>query len=209
VLGTFANPVMRDGSPIFTGQFKCSLGFNVYPVGRRNLHYFITAGHCTHLGSTWHADPSLSRFLGVNSGSPGTYGPGGDFGMVNYQGVNINVLGTVAGTNLNVTGWGPTVVGQAIQRSGDTTGVRGGTVTALDATVNYVDGTTINGLIRTTACAQPGDSGGPMYKLTIPAGSAEGLGVLSGGSGNCSIGGTTFYQPISPIMINFALQMWD
>lgn len=35
------------------------------------------------------------------------------------------------------------------------------------------------------------------------------LGTLSGGSGNCSSGGTTFYQPVLPILRDFALTLWD
>jgi streptogrisin D len=63
-------------------------------------------------------------------------------------------------------------------------------VTALNATVNYAQGS-VSGLIRTTVCAQPGDSGGSLY-----AGSTA-YGLTSGGSGNCSTGGTTYFQPVT------------
>lgn len=33
---------------------------------------------------------------------------------------------------------------------------------ALDATVNYAEGS-VSGLIRTTVCAEPGDSGGSLF----------------------------------------------
>lgn len=61
-------------------------------------------------------------------------------------------------------------------------------MTALNATVNYPEGT-VTGLIETTVCAERGDSGGPLF--------AEGLalGVTSGGNGDCTTGGTTFFQP--------------
>ncbi len=62
-------------------------------------------------------------------------------------------------------------------------------VTALNATVNYSQGS-VTGMIRTTVCAQPGDSGGPLYAGTTA------LGLTSGGSGNCTSGGTTFFQPV-------------
>jgi streptogrisin D len=207
-LSTLAGPVMKDGTAIYTGPFHCSLGFNVYPIGGGE-HYFLTAGHCTHAGSTWYANQNLTSFLGSNSGSPGVFGAGGDYGIVHYEAVGIRAFGTVAGTNLTITGWGDPVVGESVQRSGSTSGVHGGTVTALNVTVNYSDGTTVGGLIQTTACAEPGDSGGPLYKLSIPAGAAEGLGLTSGGSGDCSRGGTTFFQPVSPIMVNYAFHMWD
>jgi streptogrisin D len=204
---TLATPVMKDGTAIYTGQGRCSLGFNVLDA---NLdHYFLTAGHCTAIGSTWYADQARTSFLGSSAG--GFFGLQGDFGFVHYEGAGIVVLRTVAGTNLTVTGWGDAVVGQSVSRSGSTTGVHGGTVTSLNETVNYHDGTpggtNVAGLIKTTVCAEPGDSGGPLYKLSTP-GAAEGLGLTSGGNGNCSVGGTTFFQPIGPIMIGYALQMW-
>ena len=65
-----------------------------------------------------------------------------------------------------------------------------GTVTQLNATVNYAEGS-VSGLIRTTVCAEGGDSGGPLYA----GGTAYGL--TSGGSGNCSRGGVTYFQPVT------------
>ena len=47
----------------------------------------------------------------------------------------------------------------------------------------------MRGLIQTNVCAEPGDSGGPLYD------GSKALGLTSGGSGNCTTGGTTFYQP--------------
>ena len=44
-------------------------------------------------------------------------------------------------------------------------------------------------MIKTTVCAEPGDSGGSLYDGT------KALGITSGGSGDCRSGGTTFYQP--------------
>ena len=46
-------------------------------------------------------------------------------------------------------------------------------------------------LIQTNVCAEPGDSGGPLYDGT------KALGLTSGGSGDCSTGGTTFFQPVT------------
>jgi trypsin len=53
-----------------------------------------------------------------------------------------------------------------------------------------------------SACAEPGDSGGPLYALD------KGLGLLSGALGNC-LGGTqiTWFQPITPIMVGYFLQI--
>ncbi len=46
-------------------------------------------------------------------------------------------------------------------------------------------------MIQTNVCAEPGDSGGPLYGSNGTA-----YGLTSGGSGNCSSGGTTFFQPV-------------
>jgi hypothetical protein len=75
-------------------------------------------------------------------------------------------------------------VDQSVQRSGNATGLHSGTVTALNATVNYPEAS-LSGLIRTTVCAEGGDSGG-----SLVAGSTA-LGLTSGGSSNCRTGGTT------------------
>ena len=71
-LSTLSNPVMLDGTAIYTGVSRCSLGFNVLDAG--GGHYFLTAGHCTHAGSTWYSNQNLTSFLGTNSGSSGVFG---------------------------------------------------------------------------------------------------------------------------------------
>jgi streptogrisin B len=45
-------------------------------------------------------------------------------------------------------------------------------------------------MIQTNVCADHGDSGGPLYD------GSKALGLTSGGSGDCTTGGTTFYQPV-------------
>lgn len=55
--------------------------------------------------------------------------------------------------------------------------------------MNYAEGS-VSGLIRTTVCAEPGDSGGSLYS------GSTALGLTSGGSGNCSSGGVTYFQPV-------------
>jgi hypothetical protein len=45
-------------------------------------------------------------------------------------------------------------------------------------------------LIETTFCAEPGDSGGPLYDGT------KAIGLTSGGRGDCKKGATTFFQPV-------------
>src|SRR6266540_1175162 len=84
------------------------------------------------------------------------------------------------------------VVSNGVERSGvagiawyvDATAHR--VVITADSTVSGV----VSGLIQTDVCAEPGDSGGPLYDGT------KGLGLTSGGSGDCTSGGTTFFQPV-------------
>ena len=66
-------------------------------------------------------------------------------------------------------------------------------MTALNATVNYPEGT-VTGLIQTSVCAEPGDSGGPLFAQGLA------LGVTSGGNGDCAAGGVTFFQPVTEAM---------
>ncbi|MFW5418984.1 hypothetical protein J0910_20430 [Nocardiopsis sp. CNT-189] len=84
-------------------------------------------------------------------------------------------------------------VGSAVCRTGSGTGWQCGTIQAKNQSVATPDGI-VTGLTRTDVCAEPGDRGGVYYT----AGHVQGL--LYGGSGNCSSGGTTFFQPIVPIL---------
>jgi streptogrisin D len=47
--------------------------------------------------------------------------------------------------------------------------------------------------LRTQAdvCAEPGDSGGPLFS------GGEVIGLTSGGGGDCASGGETFFQPVA------------
>ncbi|MFY1691934.1 S1 family peptidase [Plantactinospora sp. WMMB782] len=174
---------------------RCSLGANVRAGG---TSYFVTAGHCTRAASTWYADSGRTVLLGTNTGSSF---PGNDYGIVRYTGTVSRPSAVYTYPNLlPITGAGTPYVGQAVCRSGATTGVRCGTVTGLNQTVNYAEGS-VSGLIRTNICAEPGDSGGPLYA----ASSGTILGILSGGSGNCTSGGTTYYQPIREILAAYGV----
>ncbi|SEF62693.1 streptogrisin D [Thermomonospora echinospora] len=186
VSGKFETTI-AGGQAIYTGGSRCSLGFN---VRSGSTYYFLTAGHCTNIGSTWYANSSQSTVLGTRAGSSF---PGNDYGIVRYTNTSIAKPGTVylyGSGEQEITSAGNAYVGQAVRRSGSTTGVRSGTVTALNQTVVYSQGS-VSGLIRTTVCAQPGDSGGSLFAGTTA------LGLTSGGSGNCTTGGTTFFQPVT------------
>ncbi|TWD81600.1 streptogrisin B [Kribbella amoyensis] len=189
---------ISGGQAIYGGGYRCSLGFN---VRSGSTYYFLTAGHCTNLSSTWYSNSSQSTVLGTRYG---TSFPGNDYGIVRYSSSFTNHPGNVYlynGSYQDITSAGNAYVGQAVKRSGSTTGLRSGSVTGLNATVNYAEGT-VTGLIRTNVCAEGGDSGGALF-----AGSVA-LGLTSGGSGNCSSGGTTFFQPVTEVLSRYGVSVY-
>ncbi|MCQ8191684.1 S1 family peptidase [Streptomyces rugosispiralis] len=174
--------LISGGDAIYASSWRCSLGFNVRNSSGAN--YFVTAGHCTDGAGTWWSNSSHSTTIGPTAGSSF---PTNDYGLVRYSG-SVSPEGTVG--SQDITSAANPTVGQTVTRRGSTTGIHSGRVTALNATVNYGNGDIVYGMIQTTVCAEPGDSGGPLY-----AGSTA-LGLTSGGSGNCTSGGTTFFQPV-------------
>jgi streptogrisin D len=183
VAGTFSTRI-NGGTAIYGGAYRCSLGFNVVSG---STYYFLTAGHCGNIASTWYANSSHTTVLGTTAGSSF---PGNDYAIVRYTG-SVSHEGTVnlySGSQ-DITSAATPAVGTTVYRSGSTTGVHSGRVTALNSTVNYQEGT-VSGLIRTTVCAEGGDSGGPLFAGTVA------YGLTSGGSGNCSSGGVTYFQPV-------------
>ncbi|MFD6418257.1 S1 family peptidase [Streptomyces sp. NPDC060194] len=180
-------PLVSGGDAIHTGGGRCSLGFNVVKDG---APHFITAGHCGQAGSTWAASQGGTP---VGTMTDSRF-PGSDFALVKYDDAGASAPSEVNlynGSAQNITGAAEATVGMEVTRSGSTTQVHGGTVTGLDATVNYGGGDIVEGLIQTNVCAEPGDSGGSLFS------GSSAVGLTSGGSGNCSSGGTTFFQPVT------------
>jgi streptogrisin B len=169
-------PLVSAGDAIYGTRYRCSLGFNVVSG---STYYFLTAGHCGKSEKTWYTGPNRSALIGPTIGYSF---PDNDYSLVRYDNTALTHPGgfTVADA----------VVGETVTRKGSTTGVHSGRVTALNVTVRYQGGGTVRGMIQTTVCAEPGDSGGPLYDGT------KALGLTSGGSGDCTTGGTTFFQPV-------------
>ncbi|MGY4983801.1 S1 family peptidase [Streptomyces sp. 900105755] len=177
-------PFIAGGDAITGSGGRCSLGFNVVKDGQP---YFLTAGHCTQAISSW--SDSSGTVIGQNAQSSF---PGNDFGLVKYtSGVaHPSEVDLYNGSAQQITGAAEATVGMKVTRSGSTTQVHDGTVTGLDATVNYSEGT-VSGLIQTDVCAEPGDSGGSLFS------GSNAIGLTSGGSGDCTSGGETFFQPVT------------
>ncbi|MEU9338828.1 S1 family peptidase [Streptomyces sp. NPDC048290] len=178
---------LNGARPILSTAGRCSAGFNVTDGSR---DYILTAGHCGPIGSVWFADDQGTEQIGQTV--RGSF-PGDDYSLVQYAGgragEGAEVVAVGDGRGVRITGVDDPSVGQRVFRSGSTSGLRDGRVTALDATVNYPEGT-VTGLIETDVCAEPGDSGGPLFSEGVA------LGITSGGNGDCTAGGTTFFEPL-------------
>ncbi|MDX8033440.1 S1 family peptidase [Lentzea sp. BCCO 10_0856] len=185
VPGAFTTTI-TGGDAIYGGPYRCSLGFNVNRPGSSTA-WFLTAGHCANAAATWSAGGG--QVIGTREGSSF---PGNDYALIRHTSgiARPGAVNLYNGSIRDISGSANAYVGQSVARSGSTTGYRTGQVTGLNVTVNYSDGTTVTGMIRTTVCAEGGDSGGALV-----AGNTA-LGLTSGGSGNCSAGGTTFFQPV-------------
>ena len=192
VAGTFSTKI-AGGDAIFGGNSRCSLGFNVQ--NSAGQFFFLTAGHCGNIASQWFSNSSHSTLIGTRRSSSF---PGNDYSIITYAS-GISHPGAVG--SQDITSAGNAVVNQTVTRRGSTTGVHSGRVTATNATVTYAEGT-VTGMIRTTVCAEPGDSGGSLY-----AGSTA-LGLTSGGSGNCSSGGTTYFQPVTEALSRYGVAVY-
>ncbi|MEE1810457.1 S1 family peptidase [Streptomyces sp. BE133] len=186
--------LLSGGDAIYAPGWRCSLGFN---VRSGSTYYFLTAGHCTDGNPPWYTNSSNSTSIGPTVGSSF---PTNDYGLVRYDNTSLAHPGTVG--SVDITSAANATVGMSVTRRGSTTGIHGGTVTGLNATVNYGGGDIVYGMIQTNVCAEPGDSGGPLYS------GSKAIGLTSGGSGNCSFGGTTFFQPVTEALSAYGVSVY-
>lgn len=180
------------GDPFYiNGNTRCSIGFSVHGG-------FVTAGHCGGVGAYvagWDGS-AMGNFAGSSF-------PGNDYAFVRighgWWTVPV-VLGWGTVPDQLVRGSWEAPVGSSICRSGSTTHWHCGQVLAKNETVNYAQGA-VHQMTKTSVCAQPGDSGGSF----ITGDQAQG--VTSGGWGNCSTGGQTWYQPVNEILAVYGLSL--
>ncbi|MFG3156012.1 S1 family peptidase [Streptomyces sp. NPDC048219] len=185
--GTFRTFV-SGGDAIFGGGARCSLGFNV--TAADGSPAFLTAGHCGVAAAQWSDAQGGQPVATVDQAVfPGQ----GDFALVRYDDPATEAPSevNVGNQTVPISGAAEATVGQQVFRMGSTTGLADGQVLGLDATVNYPEGT-VTGLIQTDVCAEPGDSGGSLFTRDGLA-----IGLTSGGSGDCTAGGETFFQPVT------------
>ncbi|WP_328551943.1 MULTISPECIES: S1 family peptidase [unclassified Streptomyces] len=186
--GTFKTFV-DGGDAIFGGNVRCSLGFNV--TAGDGTPAFLTAGHCGVAAAKWSDSQTGASIATVDQA---TFPGNGDFALVKYDDPATKTNSAVNvgnGQSVQINAAVDATVGTQVFRMGSTTGLHNGNVTGLDATVNYPEGT-VTGLIQTDVCAEAGDSGGSLFTQDGGA-----VGLTSGGSGDCTAGGETFFQPVT------------
>ncbi|MGY0064920.1 S1 family peptidase [Streptomyces sp. LZ34] len=179
------------GDPYYTGNVRCSIGFSVQGG-------FVTAGHCGRAGA------SVNGWDGSYVGNfQGSSFPGNDYAYVSvgsgWWTVPV-VLGWGTVPDALVRGSAEAPVGASICRSGSTTHWHCGTVLAKNETVNYSQGA-VHQMTKTNVCAEGGDSGGSFIS------GDQAQGVTSGGWGNCSSGGETWFQPVNEILSVYGLRL--
>jgi len=184
------------GMAILGGVSRCSLGFNARSAA--GVVYVLTAGHCTVLPNLlWYGKTAGWSTIGLVAGSSF---PTNDYGRITRTNTAWVPTSKIQGGS-SVLGRTVAAVGTTVCRSGSTTGYRCGTIKALNQTICYSQGCVYQ-VTSTSACAESGDSGGPYVSSTRQA-----QGVLSGGSGNCSSGGTTYFQPVNEILSAYGLTL--
>ncbi|WP_434099682.1 alpha-lytic protease prodomain-containing protein [Streptomyces minutiscleroticus] len=175
-------------------QARCSIGFSITKGDEQG---FVSAGHCGKPGA---------KTTGANQAAQGTFKastfPEKDMSWVatNAEWTATPTVKGEGGKDVQVAGSVQALVGAAVCRSGSTTGWHCGEIEQHDTSVTYAEGT-VNGVTRTSVCAEPGDSGGSYVS------GSQAQGVTSGGSGDCRSGGTTFYQPVNPILETYGLTL--
>ncbi|MCG3042281.1 S1 family peptidase [Streptomyces sp. S1A] len=194
-----ATAAVRGGDVLYGGDGRrCTVAFN---ARRDGAYHGLVAGHCAGGVSTWYADAARTVPVGTTAG--GGF-PGDDHGVVRYTNTSLSYPGEVSlggGAVRDITGAASPRVGQSVCHMGRVGGLRCGTVTAVNVTVNYGGGA-VHGLFRSNACSEPGDAGGPAFSGTTA------LGVIVGGSGNCAYGGTTYYRPVIEVLAAHGLTLY-
>ncbi|HEV6955227.1 MAG TPA: S1 family peptidase [Promicromonospora sp.] len=167
---------IAPGDAIYGPDYRCSMAFN---VSNHKGRHVLTAGHCGEEVETWYEDEGGDVVLGETVSA--SY-PSNDFAIIRYANQDADRPGGYTE--------GRAHTGQEVTRDGAASGEHTGEVTATNVAVKYDGGVSMHGLIETDVCSEPGDSGGPLWS------GDKALGITSGGSGDCSSGGVSFYQPV-------------
>lgn len=183
---------VRGGDSVYAAGRVCTVSFNATD-GTND--YAISPGHCVEGATTWYADPALTVVVGTTTGSSF---PGNDYGLIRYTNPDVSRPGEVntgSGGTVDITRAASPTVGRSMCHVGRVSGFQCGTVTAVNVSISYPEGT-VYGLFQSTAHSEPGDQGGPAFS----GGTA--LGFIVGASA-----GSTFYQPITEVLSMYGLSL--
>jgi hypothetical protein len=190
-----------SGQEIHSGSARCVLGFNATAGATR---YVLTAGHCTSVARSWYG---VGGYIGTSAGSSF---PGNDYGLIRVESAAALSTPLVdrysSGSDVTITGASTPPVGSSVCYSSPIAGWRCGSVLGINQTVCYPEGC-IYGLIRTSICSEPGASGAPVVTNPGSGTTVRAIGLVVGGSGNCTTGGTTWVQPISEPLAAYGLTL--
>ncbi|MFI0421334.1 S1 family peptidase [Spongiactinospora sp. 9N601] len=187
---------IRGGDEIYVdGKGRCLVGFSVRQGAKQG---FVTAGHCGANGAlvrTHPGGPAIGKFESASF-------PRNDYAWASlYPGWN--AIGYIKGGPSGqspIRGATESYAGASVCSYSPVSGWRCGVIQQLNTSVTYPEGT-VTGLTRTSVCSEPGSSGAPFVS------GDQAQGVLSGGSGNCATGGTTYFQPIKGALTAFQLTL--
>ncbi|WP_326829199.1 S1 family peptidase [Streptosporangium sp. NBC_01810] len=186
---------VQGGDAYYVGvASRCSVGFSVTHEAQVG---FVSAGHCGKAGDATTGFNRIPQGVFKASAFPGR----------DYAWVEVNagwtpkpVVSNGSGGAVPVAGSRAALEGASVCRSGSTTDWHCGIIRQLNASVTYPQGT-IHGLGRTSVCAEPGDSGGSFISVD------QAQGVTSGGSGDCTTSGVTYFQPVNEILAAYGLTL--
>jgi hypothetical protein len=193
---TYCNPPLRGGREVDATNLICTAAFMVRDNSNPSHLLAMTAGHCNFFGlNPWTANDESNVPHTVGNGNRWYFAgdTGRDAGLININSpgywsspyppaaeVVVKPSSNDAATTtydptytIKATGWSS--IGQVLCRTGRTTGTECGVVDDLGAedTATGPDGidyTTTNMGHIDVCGAQPGDSGGPLYKQHIAYG---------------------------------------
>lgn len=170
------------GGDVLTNSIgaRCQLGFNLSGRG------ILAAASCGPVGTQWYSGTDLIGTTVVQGATASL------IFITNTAVVQLHGIRVGGGAVAPVTSAARATVGQTVSFYSSTGGLRTGTVTGVNQTLNYSGGT-ISGLDRTTLCASSRDPGSPVVSGPV------GLSIIFGGSTTCR-GGAVFAQPITPLL---------
>ncbi|WP_162907454.1 S1 family peptidase [Allorhizocola rhizosphaerae] len=193
---------------------RCSTGFLAQGGG---WYFLLTAGHCvantSGSAAVWYTEGGYNSggLIGVRTTRP--YYPGDDFANIQISRITPHQYAPSVlhhGSPRPVRGVGTArppqdfFPGSPVCKTGRTTGTTCGFVTRVNVSVTYHDGV-VSGLIESSVCAGPGDSGGPLYGNDV----TYAYGIVSGGNSfPCGTSGfRSYHQPVREALTAYGLTL--